>query len=481
MELGQKIFNGAIWSSLERLSVQVVSFVLGIVLGRILSPQEYGTVAILIVFISFSQVFVDSGFSKALIQRKDRSKIDISTVFTFNVAIGFACYIILWLSAPLIANFFGNTELIDLLRVLALSLIFNALFSTPNTLFSIDLNFKVVAKINLIAMLTSGLIAIYLAWVGWGVWALVIQILLKSMLTMALMWFYSKARPSFKFSKTSFKSLFSFGSKILASSLLNNILSNLNAILIGRFLGAVQLGAYTRGTQNADIMFSMSSTALNNVLLPGLTSVQDDKVKLVRYSKSILRITSIITIPVFLGLAVMAEPIVLLLLTEKWIMAVPIMQIICVARCITVLSGLSINMLYVIGRSDLVLKQEYVKNAIRVVLLLIALPYGIIYIALAELLATIIHFFINTYYPGTLLGYGGIKQIKDIFLVFLAGAIMTAFAYFSSQYIEGDFLKLLIVPLFSALLYWGLIHIFNIREQYQLVEKFKTLLNSKKQ
>lgn len=245
-------------------------------------------------------------------------------------------------------------------------------------------------------------------------------------------------------------------------------------------MGAKQLGFYTRGTQFADIMFGMSSTALNNVLLPGLSAVQNDKERLVNYSKSVLRITAIIVVPVFLGLAVMAEPIIRYLLTEKWLVAVPIMQLICIARCITVLISVSINMLYVLGRTDLVLKQQYVKIAVRIVLLVIALPHGIVYIALAELAATTIHFFINTYYPGKLLGYGAIKQTKNMFPVLMAGILMSIVGYYLNTLIPGDLAKLCIVPIASAVVYLGLIHIFQVREQYGLIDKLKTLIKGKK-
>lgn len=475
MELGNKIFKGALWSALEKLSVQLISFVLGIVLARLLTPAEYGTFGLLIVFITISQVFIDSGFSQALIQTKDRTYKDISTVLSFNILVAFICYFILFLTAPFLADFYEIPDLKNLLRVLAISLILNSLFTVPSTLLTIEMNFRLIAKITFISTLISGIIAIIAAYSGLGAWALVIQVLVKGFISTLLFWYTIKKAPKINFYKKSFKKLFSFGSKLLISNLLANILSNLNAILIGKYIGTRQLGFYTRGTQFTDMAYSVINSSINSVLLPSLSTVQDDIETLVSYCRTLLKMTALITVPIFLCLAIYSESLIILLLSDKWAMAIPIMQIFCVARLITIMIGISSNMLYVVGRTDLSLKQEYFKIAVRVVLLLIALPHGIYYIALAELVSTSLHFFINNYYPGKLFNYGSKEQLRDIFKIVISGILMALTGFWFMKLFDNHLFKLLITTPILAFIYILTIKIFKVKEFDMLLSKISSI------
>lgn len=480
MALGDKLFKGMAWSAVDRLSVQVIQFIIGIVLARILTPEEYGIIAILYVFIGLSQVFIDSGFTQALIQKKDRTENDISTVFLFNIAISLICYLILWLVSPYISAFYEIEELTLLIRVLAITLIINAFYSVPATLFTIELDFRSLTKINFISLLLSGLFAIYLAWKGYGVWALVYQGIARSVLSTGIVWFMVKWRPNWVFAKESFNVLFSFGSKLLVSSLLGSFFSHLNSLLIGKYISAKDLGFFTRGIQFSDALFGFFSVILNNVLLPGLAPIQDQKDVLIKHTKTIIRSASFITIPMFLLLMVLSEPLILILLTEKWLLAVPIMQIFCLARLITIISGVSVNLLYVIGRTDLVLKQQYFKIGIRVVLLIIGLQFGIIYVALAELVSTMIHFSIDTYYPGKIMKYGAFDQLKDISKIILAGVVMAVAVYFLNTSIESELLQIIIAPILAIPLYLAIIKIFKVEEANLIYAKSKEFLFAKK-
>lgn len=473
------MFQGVAWSGIEKLSIQSIQFILGIILARILTPEEYGTIGILLVFIVISQVFIDSGFTKALIHRQNRSEADKATIFFFNMAVSLGCYLILWFSAPLIAEFYNLEILKNLLRVLSLTLIIDALYAVPATLFIINLNFKVLTKINFTATLVSGLIAIYLAYTGYGVWALAIQALIRSLITLLLMWFWTKWKLSWDFSRASLKSMFKYGSNLLASSLLNVTVNNFYALFIAKLMSTEDLGYYTRGTQFSDVVYGIFSHAINNVLLPGLAPLQDQIDLLVGHTRKIIKMSALVSAPVFLGLALLAEPLILILLTEKWQMAIPIMQIFCIARFITVISGISVNLLYVLGRTDLVLKQQYAKITIRVVFLVIALNYGIIYIALAELLSTIIHFFINTYYPGKIMKYGALKQIKEVSPIVLASVLMVGILYILGLLINNDFYQLLISPVIAILSYLFFLKLFKIEELQLLIQHSRSLLKSK--
>lgn len=473
MSISNKMIKGMVWSSLERISVQGIQFILGVILARILSPTEYGTISLLMVIIAFLQVFVDSGFSKALIQKQGRTQIDLSTVFFFNIIISIVSYLILWFGSPVIAAYYDDLMLIDLLRVLSLSLIFSALYAIPTTLFIIELNFKSIAKANLISVLISGVISIILAYKGYGVWALVFQFLIKSILTVFVMWIQLKWKPTLIFSKSSFNSLFPYGSKLLLSSILNTIVNNFSALFIAKLTSAKDLGFYTRGTQFADVVYGIFSSVLDSVLLPSLAQIQKEREILVQITRSIIKSTALVSIPVLLGLAVIAEPLIKILLTEKWLMAVPIMQIFCVARLVTIISGININVLYAIGRTDLALKQQYFKFGVRILLLVVAFKYGIVYIALAELLSTVIHFFINTYYPSKILNYGSFEQIKDLLPIIFSSLLMLVAIYISIYFIENNIIKLVLAPMVGIPVYLGLIYLYKVKEFFTLMEKIK--------
>lgn len=481
MSIGNKIFQGMIWSAIERISIQAVQFILGIVLARLLTPTEYGTIGLLLVFLTLSNVFIDSGFTKALIQKNNRTEDDKSTVFIFNIGISIFCYVILWFVAPLIGEFYSIDSLALLLRVLALSLIINAIFAVPSTLLTIELNFKLFTKINLATTIISGILAILLAFNGFGVWALVFQTISKSVLTAIIMWFATKWKPNFNFSKSSFLSLFAFGSKLLISNILGAFSSQMNSILIGKYIGTKELGLYTRGIQFSDIVYGIFSSSISNVLLPGLAPIQDQTNTLISHTRTIIKTSAVITIPIFLILAVLSEPLIRILLTEKWIGAAPIMTVFCIARLISIISSVNINLLYVVGRTDLVLKQQYFNITIRIILLLAALKYGIFFIAIAELTSTVIHFFVNSYYPGKIMGYGVFKQIKDISKIAISGLIMVILTYFLLELVSNDYLKILLGILVSCIAYLGMLYLLKVKEIKTIQEKILFFLKTRKE
>jgi len=476
MSLGDKMFKGMAWSAIERISIQAVQFIIQVALARVLTPSEYGTVGILYVFIAISAVFIDSGFTTALIQKKQRTENDISTVFIFNIGISILAYFLLFFVAPLVSNFYDISELTSLLRVLSLTLIINALFTVPIVLYTIALDFKTLTKINFIAAVISGGLAYYMALQGYGVWALVGLTLSKSIVTGILTWTMIKWKPNWTFSKESLKELFSFGSNLLISSLLSVTVNKVYELVIPKTSNIQDLGYYTRGTQFTDTVFGIINSIFERVLLPGLTEVQDKLDVLVSHTRSLIRAAALFIVPIFFLLAVIAEPLIRVLLTEKWMAAVPIMQIFWFARLITILSGVNVNLLYVIGRTDLALKQQYFKLGIRIVFLLIALKYGIIVIAIAELISTAIHFFINTYYPGKIMTYGAFAQLKDISLIILAGTIMAISTFVLINFVENDIFSLVLAPLIALPVYFGLIRLFKINELYSIINKTKKLL-----
>jgi O-antigen/teichoic acid export membrane protein len=424
------------------------------------------------------QVFIDSGFSKALIQTQDRSEIDYSTVFFTNSLISVGCYVLLWFGAPWIADFYNNPELIRYTRVIGSVLFFNALFAIPNTILIIHLDFKVLAKINFAGNLISGVIAILMAYYGYGVWALIWQQIIRAVLLVLLSWLFVRWKPLLVFSKESFKRLFAFGSKLLYASLLGMIVNNFTNLFIAKLSSTKDLGYYTRGTQFTDVVYGTTSSVLDSVLLPIFSKSQNDLPLLVSYFRTFIRSVALLIVPIFFLLAFVSKPLVLLLLTEKWLPVVPIMQIFCFARLITIIAGLNITVLYAIGRSDLVLKQQVIKIIIRVVFLALALKFGIIYIAIAELLSTIVHFFINTYYPGKIMKINAGVQLKEMMPIALAGGVMMLAVWGATYFVPNNLwiVQLVTTATVGIISYLWMIKILKVQEYHFLWRKVKELV-----
>ncbi|TRZ45021.1 lipopolysaccharide biosynthesis protein [Robertkochia solimangrovi] len=479
MNLGNKIFSGVIWNGLDKISIQIVQFVVGVVLARLLTPNDYGIVSILLVFIAFSQIFIESGFPKALIHKQERTNLDLSSVFYFNMLISLVCYVTIWILAPFIASYYENQEIQPLMRVLGLTIVINAVNAVPLTLIYIQLDFRKLFKVNLALALLSGAVGIYFAYKGYGAWALIYQSLSRSVLSLFILRLIIKWLPEWSFSMASIRKLYKYGMHIMFSSLLNNMVNKFYHLFIPKILNAAQLGIYTRGGQFADVLYNSISSVSDSVLFPTLSTIQDDKEKLIVYTRKIIRMMSILVFPIFMGLALLAEPLIRILLTDKWIEAVPILQIICAGRIITIIAGVSVNLLYVIGRPDLALRQQYWKLGIRIILIYAALKYGIIWIAIAELISTIIHFFINTYYPGKYMKYGAFKQLKDIFPILILSSVMIALLWVIKQFIPGDLLQLIIIPVIGAAMYLGAIYLLKFPEIQFFKEKIEHLKNKK--
>lgn len=468
MSLKQKMAKGIIWTSADRVATQLVQFIIGVFIARIVSPSDYGILAILMIFIGLSQVFIDSGFGKALIQKNNPTIEDCSTVFWFNLGASIILYAFLWYLAPYIAHFFKMPELIKLTRISSLILVINSLIIVPQSLFSLRLEFKPLALSNFISAILSGIVGIVLAVEGFGVWALVGQTISRGIFSAIILEYQLHWIPLFTFSKRSFKELFFFGKNLLASSFLGSFVNETSSFVIGKIFKPEQLGFYSRGTHFAGLPYTTITSIVYRVLFPSLASVKSDHDQLVKITKDTIRYISFISFPVLLWMAMVAEPMVRVLLTEKWIPAVPIIQIICLARMITIIAGISVELLNAVGRSDLSLRQDFLKIGIRLGLLVAAMKYGIVWIAIAELTATVLHFFINTYYPGKMLKYGAISQIKDFSPILLAAISSTSLGFVIMLYINNDFLKILVALFSASIIYALLLYLLNQRDLFKL-------------
>lgn len=415
--------RGVKWAAIEKFSVQAVQFVLGIIMARLLSPDDYGTLGMLAIFIAISQTFVDSGFSAALIRKLDRTSRDYSTVFWFNIAIALVCYLILYLCAPLIAGFFNIEILKPVLRVHAITLIINSLFSVQMTKLTAEINFKAIAKSSLAAAVVSGGVGIWMAWKGYGIWSLVGQSICSSLVNLVLIPLSAKWMPKLVFSKKSFRELFGFGSNILGASLIDTFVSNINTLIIGKFFSPASLGYYTRGTQFAKLPVDSINGVLSKVTYPVFSKIQDDDTRLADVYGKYIRLTSMCIFFACCLLSALARPLINLILTEKWAEAAVYLQIFSFAIMFDHINSINVNLIKVKGRSDLLLKIEVFKKSISLLLLFAAIPFGVIGICLSRVLYSQVAIVFNTYYNGKLLGMGYREQFRLYSKYFLLSLI----------------------------------------------------------
>ncbi|MCK5655500.1 MAG: lipopolysaccharide biosynthesis protein [Candidatus Aureabacteria bacterium] len=428
--LKEKTVSGLIWSFVDNFAVKGLQFAVGVILARILSPKEFGLVGILAIFIAISQSFIDSGFSQALIRKKDCSQADYSTVFYFNFVVGIIMYALLFLLAKPISLFFNEPILKQLIRVFGLSVIFISLDIIQRTIISKELNFKLMAQVSFFAYIISGIAAIVFAHRGWGVWSLVILTLGKYGLTALFMWIRTHWRPSLEFSIASFKELFSFGSKLLVSGLINAIFRNVYYVIIGKYFTAIELGYYTRADNFKMLPSENITQIIQRVSYPVLSSIKDDTVRLKENYRKLIKSTMLITFVLMFGLAAVARPMILALIGEKWLPSVIYLQLLCFVGMFYPLHALNLNMLQVEGRSDLILRLEIIKKCLTVPIIVIGIFYGIKIMIVGMIINTIIAYYLNSYWSGKFIGYSTVAQIKDFFPLFIVAAIQGGIVFF---------------------------------------------------
>lgn len=424
--LKNKTVKGVGWSFIDNLSSSGVSFLVGLVLARLLTPSEYGIMAILTIFIAVSNSIVDSGFSNALIRKTDVKRVDYNTVFLFNLVVSGLLYVVLFFAAPAISVFFKEPLLVEVMRVIGWVLVINALAIIPRTLFVKDVDFKTQTKVSLIASVSSGVVGIGMALAGMGVWSLVGQQLSRQLLNTLFLWVYSTWRPIWEFSLQSFRELFGFGSKLLLSGLLDTVFKEIYSLVIGRCYTSAQLGQYTRASQFNQIFSSNLTTVIQRVSYPVLSSIQDESERLREAYRKVIKSTMLITFACMLGLAAVAKPLLIILIGEKWLPAVGFLQIICFSGMLYPLHAINLNILQVKGRSDLLLKLEIIKKIIAVGPLILGVLFSIEYMLWGSVCTSLIAYFLNSYYSANLISYPTKEQVKDILPTFLVSFVTAA-------------------------------------------------------
>lgn len=441
--LRKKTVSGVLWSSIERFSVQGIQFVIMIIMARILLPSDYGMIGMLAIFIAISQSLIDSGFSTALIRKKDRTDVDYSTVFYFNIGIGLFLYFVLFLASPYIARFYNTSELANLTKVVALSLFINSLTVVQRAILTIRIDFKTQAKVSLSAAIISGVVGIIMAYRGYGVWSLAVQTVLNGLINAVLLWVMSGWMPLKVFSYQSFKNLFSFGSKLLLSGLLDVTYKNIYTIVIGKKFASADLGYYTRADQFAQFPSSNLTGIMQRVTFPVLSGIQNEEERLAMAYRKFLRLSVYVVFPLMIGLAALAYPLINYLLTEKWNFAALLLQILCLAYMWYPVHAINLNLLQVKGRSDLFLKLEIIKKVMGVCVLCITIPMGLVAMCSGMIFTSILALVINTYYTGKLIHIGFLKQMRDILPSLLYSLSMGGLIWFSIRFIPGELLQLI--------------------------------------
>jgi O-antigen/teichoic acid export membrane protein len=474
-----KVLSGLFWKLLERGGTQGIQFVVQIILARLLLPEDYGTIALVAVFIAVANVFVQSGFNTALIQRKHADDLDFSSVFYLSLSVAGIIYIILFFVAPIIAIFYNEQQLIPVLRVLTLTLFFGAVNSIQSAVVSRAMQFKRFFFSSIGAMLASGIVGIVLANAGFGVWALVGQQLTSQFMVTAILWSTVRWRPKWIFSIERLKGLFSFGCKLLCSGLIDTIYNNVYSLVIGKVYNPEILGYFNRGDTFPKLMVTNINGSIQSVIFPALSFHQDDIVRVKAMVRRSIVTSSFFILPMMTGLAVVAEPLVKILLTDKWLPCVPFLRFMCIAYAFWPIHTANLQAINAVGRSDIFLKLEIIKKCVGITALCVSIPYGIYVMVAFKPVTAVISSVINAFPNKTLLGYSYIEQLKDILPSLMLSIIMGTVVYSINFMGLDTWLTLLLQILVGTMLYFGLAYIFRLECFRYLLTTCKDILKSK--
>lgn len=458
--LKNKTQKGLAWSMIERFATQGVQFLFGIILARMLSPDDYGVIAMPLVFLAIAQCFIDSGFSGALIRKPNLTEDDLSTAFYFNIGVGVICYLILFFTSPLIADFYNTPILADLLKVTALATLFNPLCAVQQAILTKKIDFKTQAIVSLAGALVSGLVGLVMAYTGFGVWALVFQQVGGYVIRTILLWILCKWKPKRRWAWESFHYLWGFGSKMLASGLLETIYSNIYPIVIGKYFSANDLGNYTRAQQFSNLPSSNVTGVLQRVTFPVLSNIQNEDERLARNYRKILKLSAFLIFPLMLILSAVADPLIRVLLSDKWEGCIILLQILCFSLMWYPIHAINLNLLIVKGRSDLFFRLEVFKKIIGVSIMVVTIPHGIIWMVSGGIVSSMISLIINTYYTGKLINVGYLKQMGDLLPIFGVSFAVWIIVHGSMMMSSNIYVQLIIGSLVGVIVYLVLAKLF---------------------
>lgn len=474
MSVRNQALKGVLWNVVERFSTQGIQLILTIAVARILSPADYGLIAMLGVFMAIAQTLVDSGFANALIQKKNITNIDYETAFFCNLLFSLCIYSILYFCAPYIADFYNQPLLTKVMRIYGLTLIINALNIVQRARLTISLDFKKQALASLYAVILSGVFAIYWAYIGWGVWALVGQAILVAFCYSVLLWIYSRWKPTFSFSYPSFKELFSFGSKIMLSGMLHTIYTNMYSLVIGKAFQASTLGYFNRAYTLGQFPVQNFSSIMLKVLYPIQCKYQDDHERFKSLFLAYLRMSTFILFPLMIGLAVLAKPLIGLMLTDKWLPIVPFFQIICIAQMWDPIMKFNVSVLEAKGQGNSRLVSEFIKKGIAFAILFISLPFGINAICWGLVIYAFVDMIIIIGYSRKLMDIGYKEQFLTILSSLILSLVTGGIVSLLLCYLSGWWMQLIIGFLAGTVFYVGISYLLHFKE-WKLLKELKLL------
>ncbi|MBN1990358.1 MAG: lipopolysaccharide biosynthesis protein [Bacteroidales bacterium] len=470
-----KTIKGIIWSAIGKISINGSNFIVGIILARILTPEDFGITGLVLIFVAISRVFVEGGFSKALVQNQTNSIIDYSTIFFTNICVAIFIYCILFVAAPFIANFYNLPILTNVTRVSALGIIFSAFNVVQRSRMTIKVDFKTQNLIVFSAAILSSLISIFMAYKGFGVWALVFKGVLLSFFSAILYWIIGNWRPIWTFSLKSFNHFFRYSMKIMFGDIINIIYQDFILIVIGKIYGSQILGFYTRAKTFGDSSSINMSQIIQNVSFPILSNLQTNTDSFRKAVRKFIRFSVFISMPISILFLIYAKEIVIVLLTKKWIMAAPLLQILSLIGLFYPLIFINQNILNTRGSSKLYLYSEIVKLLLVIIALIFTFKYSVDIMLYGQLIAISLTYFIYTVFSNKLLSYGFLSQFKDILSIVLLSAIMAFVCYITRRLFTSDFLRLLIGSITGLIIYLGGALLFKFEEVYD----FKRILNER--
>lgn len=452
------------WRFAERCGAQIVTFIVSVVLARILTPEDYGRIALITVFTAIMQVFVDSGLGTALIQKKNADDLDFSSVFYFNFAVCIILYIVMFLIAPFIAYFYGDKSLVPIIRVISLTIVISGVKGIQQSYVSRNMLFKRFFFATLGGTVFSAFLGIGMAYAGAGVWAIVAQQLSNTLIDTLILWMTVKWRPKKEFSWERLKGLLSFGWKMLASSLLDTIYNNLRNLIIGKMYSPTDLAYYNQGDKLPNVIVNNINTSIDSVLLPTMANSQDDHMQIKNMTRRAIKMSTYAMAPLMMGLAFCAEPIVQLILTDKWLPCVPYLRIFCITYMFYPIHTANLNAIKAMGRSDMFLKLEIAKKIVGIILLVSTMHFGVMIMAYSLLVGSVLNQMINSWPNRKLLFYGYVEQVKDILPSICLAVGMGICVYFIS-FIHLPILIILVIQIcLGATIYIGLSAIFKFEE-----------------
>jgi len=473
-----KILSSIIWKFLEQGGTQGVQFIVSIVLARLLTPEDYGLIAIVIIFITIANVFIQSGFNTALIQKKNADEIDFSSILYLNLFVAGLLYVILYFISPFIAKIYKEPQIILIIRVLSVTLIFGAFNSIQNAYIARNMMFKKLFFSSFGSILISGSIGIVGAYVGFGVWALVVQQLINQLLITLILWFTIKWRPKLIFSFKRVRGLFSFGWRLLAARLIDTIYTNSYSLIIGKMFSPVMLGFYNRGDQFPKFIVSNINGSIQSVMLPVLSSQQENKIRIKDMVRKTVIISSFFIVPMMVGLAILAEPFVEIILTPKWVLSIPFVRIFCAYYALWPLHTANLQAINALGRTDVFLKLEIIKKSVGILILLMSLPFGIHAIAWGIFFGGFISVFINAYPNTKLLDYKYKEQLLDIMPIMLLSFVMGIIVNNIKRLELGKETTMLLQIILGAGIYFGLAKFLKLKCLTYIINVYKSIIKN---